>query len=262
MPWTRNGALSPCVLLAVSLVSLHLSSQNATSQNESNAEQARGVLISALTAMGGSSAWSGVADATVTGSCSPLNSERPANATPIRWVISGDQFRYENGSPTESNVMLSGHGKPSMASPSGSDPLTSETAELQKPFHLPGLVFSRILSDQRYRIQIVQDAGSESSAHIHISRYQFGIQQPGSQQDWWIDRASLVPLKVRFKIPGQAVESYMDMTYTFSGWNKISGVTVPQQLVAMNEFGTGTETCAISGMQINTQPAPSLFDAR
>lgn len=140
---------------------------------------------------------------------------------PFRWIIAGSQFRYENGRKGEFSAMLSGHGKPIMSSPGETHMLTYETAELQKPFHLPGLVLRSILNDENYQIELIKDKSTSTATtmHIRVTQRLFNILQRGTRQDWWIDSSTLLPVKVTFMTPGQAVESYMGVTDSFSGWS-------------------------------------------
>ena len=262
-PWTLHNS----VVLFIMVLSIPLSAQQSGSLNSSENQQAEVVLNSALSAMGGQALWAAISDATVSGTCESagVDGTNSGAASPFLWINAQDQFRYENGPSDNLTIMLSGHGKPLMVFPTQTQSLTYETAEFQKPFHLPGLVLQSTLNDQNYQLVLVGNENTSGTAtiHVRILHRLFHIMQPGSRQDWWFDASTFLPLKVTFKVPGQAVESYMDVTYTFSGWSAdVSGLMVPHQILITNEFGADAQTCTVLQLKINTQPAASLFDAR
>lgn len=263
----RNRLIGVVILCFVSLIMKEIGAQQSESPNADRNQQALTVLSSVLGAMGGGTIWAAVSDATVSGGCqsSDVQSANTAASSPFRWIIAQDQFRYENGVESAAYVMLSGHGKPQMVFPSKTQTLPYEAEKLERPFHLPGLVLQSELSNSNYLIEIINDKGAagNNSTHIRVTHRQSHVLQPGTRQDWWVDTITLLPLKVTFKLPGQAVESYMDVTYSFSAWtSQASGVLIPQQILITNEFGGESQVCTVSHLQINTQPAASLFDVR
>jgi hypothetical protein len=143
--------------------------------------------------------------------------------------------------------------------------LTYETADLQKPFHLPGLVLQSVLSDPNYSIEVIgqESVSGQETIHVRIVRRHLAFLQRGTKQDWWIGSTTFLPAKVTFQVPGQAVESYMAVTYAYSGWAAdVNGVLIPHQILLTNELGVLPQTCTVSQLTVNTQPAASLFDAR
>ena len=238
-------------------------SVSATASGQTSAQ----VLTQALNAMGGSAAWTQVSDATLIGNCTtPQGQDGTAPATePFRWITQAGEFRYESGSTGQLYVLLSGHGAPSNASPSGTQNLISETSALLKPFHLPGQVFATILNDPSYVASVVAPSGPADSAtiHIHVVHQLSRAVEFNSQQDWWLDASTYLPVSVTFRVPGQAIRSYMLETYTFSAWSAEKfGAVLPHQITTSMSVGILAQTCTTTEVQINTQPAASLFDAR
>ena len=234
------------------------------SESSQTATQA---LTNALNAMGGSSSWSKIADATVTGSCTTLPDEGQSAepSEPFQWITEGNEFRYQAGNSSDLSVLLSGHGKPLDSATSNTINLTSETATLLKPFHLPGQVLSAVLSDSMYSATIV---GQETvlgvpTVHVHVIHRLYHTSEPGSDQDWWLSSSNYLPVKVMYLVPGQAIQSYMPETYSFAGWAaEPIGIAVPLQLTISTGIGFPTQSCTASQVQFNTQPAANIFDAR
>jgi hypothetical protein len=224
------------------------------------------VFTQTISALGGSSAWSGITDSRMTGTCADEDgSNSTAVPDPFVWITAQGEFRYQMGVTATSTVLLSGHGKPSFSSPSANQSLTNETAELLKPFHMPGLVILPILNDSSYRATIV---GQEvvlgtATIHIHVLHRLAYAWEQGADQDWWISTSTSLPVKVTYLVPGQSVKSYMPNSYYFSSWSATSGgIAFPQLLLLASGSGAPTVGCTVTQLQLNTQPASSLFEAR
>lgn len=224
------------------------------------------VFSQAISALGGSAAWSGIADTTMSGACTDEDDASSATtSSPFLWITAQSEFRYQMGATTSSTVLLSGHGKPSFSSPSASQSLTNETAELLKPFHMPGLVLLSILNDSSYHATVV---GQEvvlgaAATHIHVQHQLAYALEQGADQDWWISTSTFLPVKVTYLVPGQSVKSYMTNSYYFSSWTATSGgIAYPQLLLVSSGLGAPTMGCTVAQLQLNTQPASSLFDVR
>jgi hypothetical protein len=223
-------------------------------------------LTNALNAIGGAAAWAQVSDVTMVGTCTASGTGNGSSGAQesFRWITQGGEFRYETSDSEQFSVLLSGHGSPHQVTPSGTQTLTNETALLLKPFHLPGLVFAAVLNDPHYVTSIAPpaDATANSTVHVHVVRRLIHAFESGSEQDWWFDASTFLPLKVTYRIPGQSIRSYGEESYVFSAWTAGSfGVVIPNGILATS-FGVNSDSCTATQVQINTNPAPSLFDAR
>jgi len=239
--------------------SLTLASAQAPTASDPSAIAA---LRQSINAMGGGTAWAQVTDAIVTGSCID---ETAQTSEPFEWVTQGAEFRYQSGSGSEQHVMLSGHGAPSSTSPSGTQSLTPGSASLLKPFHLPGQALAAIINEPSYIATIAAQAGasSNSAIHIHVVHRLIHANESGSDQEWWFDSQTYLPLSVTYKVPGQTIQSYMDETYSFSTWTVEGfGAQVPLQITLSTSIGVPPQVCTSSQIQFNTNPSSSLFDAR
>lgn len=225
------------------------------------------ILTQALNAMGGSGAWSQVSDATVSGNCTSSSAGNTTAEPPstFLWIVTANnQFRYQSGKTGQGNALLSGTGSPLFATPSETKPLTAETGILLKPYHLPGMAFLQILNDQNYTASVVGQETVLNTTTIHIHVMHRGIRAPeiGSDQDWWLDASTYLPVAVTYLVPGQTMQSYMPTSYYFSSWElETRGIAVPFSLLIETGAGFPSGICTINQVNINSQPVASLFTA-
>lgn len=242
-------------------------SQNLSLPTEAIDNPGQSVVSAALNAMGGQTLWGAIADVTVTGSCTSAPNENGTSPSPqpFTWITTQGEFRYEVGSPGDSSVMLSGHGKPQAIDSNEARLLTHETAVLLKPFHLPGQVLFEALSDSQFHSTLMgeETINGFSAVHVQIVHRLSHFDESGSEQDWWFDSATTLPLKVVFRVPGQGIQAYLPITYSFSSWAPDrGGVMIPHSISETIEPDIPVQMCAISQMRINSQPASALFDVR
>jgi hypothetical protein len=229
--------------------------------------EVQSLLQASINAMGGKAAWAAISDVTVSGTCQS-NINGGESSTPVasfRWVTAQEHFRYETNAPGGTSVIISGHGKPSLQDSKGSKSLTGETAFLSKPFHLPGKILLTVLSDSNYYATITgtEVIAGAPATHLHIAHYLHGIDYSPAGQDWWIDDATKLPLKVTYRAPGQATISYVPITQTFSEWKIENGsVAIPHKIDFTLLTNIHLKSCTIDDLQTNTNPSSSIFDAR
>lgn len=240
--------------------------QGSAGPESKSAQQARSLVVSALNAMGGRQAWAALADTTVSGECqeTDFNNQPQGAEVPLRWITKGFEFRYENGTPDALTLMLSGHGRPKAILPSETRQLTYDDGRFDRPFYMPALVLEAELGDAAYRFE---DVGEETlngvaTEHIRIAHYWNHSRDLGSVQEWWIVSTSYMPERVTFRLPGEAVQSAFPVTYTFSQWSSNGGLVNPAQIAILAPDAQVSQICSISEIQINTQPADAVFDAR
>lgn len=227
-------------------------------------QEASAILAAAIAAMGGQDAWGSVSDTTATGSCAGSGRADDMQVT-FRWITARDQFCYESDPEHHSAVMLSGHGRPSRAGSGTSIALTNETAELLKPYHLPGQVLLNDLNDRDYYVKVVgrESVQGVNAIHLRVVRYLAQYVEKGSTQDWWLDSSTNLPIKVTYLTPGQQIEAYMPTTLIYSSWSAESGrLLVPHQQSTLLESTILLRTCTLSKLEFNSHPASTLFDAR
>jgi hypothetical protein len=219
----------------------------------------------AVAAMGGQAAWSAVLDATVSGTCVLASEQGDSGPLLFRWTTAQNDFRYETDTANKGPVMLSGHGKPTIAGSRSNRAVTYETAALLKPYHLPGEVLLSALSDLHYGSSTVgiETVEGLSSIHLRVVHYLTDALEPGSMQDWWLDATTYLPIKVTYNVPGQQIEAYMPITFFYSAWgSEEGGIVLPHQLLQYEDSTLLIQTCAITKLKINTHPISTFFDER
>lgn len=262
----RSSSRVLCFLLLVSILSTLAAHGQSSLPSTSDTQQARDTLLAAENAMGGPQAWIAIEDSTVQGTCVPASQvgANPQPSNSFRWIFAQNEFRFEAGAEGTSTVMLSGHGKPQALDSIGTRSLTSESGALTRPYHLPGQVLATVLNDNRFRISFVGNEVSNgiSTVHVQINHKLLHSDEPGSTQDWWFNSNSHLPLKVTFNVPGQEIQAYLPFTYSFLSWSAQGGLLIPNVIAESMYPDRPLQTCSISQMQVNTNPAPSTFDAQ
>jgi hypothetical protein len=265
-----NLQVRPCfVFLAVAAVYLSLLS-GARAQTRPSVRQdqpAVDVLIRALNAMGGSAAWAQVVDAEVSGTCStPVpdnNGSLPSLS--VRWTTQGKEFRYETDTANNGAIYLSGHGNPKIASISQPTNLAFDYGLKRLPFHLPGFQIAAALSNSSAHSLVVlgtDSVGGVSALHIHATEYLGTSKLEGSDQDWWFDPGSGLPVQVTYLLPSEDNSHYVHLTANFGGWTQEGGILVPLQHTVTFEGLFVIRACTFQTVQTNQNPAPATFDAR
>jgi hypothetical protein len=225
-------------------------------------DSAVAAINSALTAMGGSPAWAQVSDAVVTGNC--LTGSKNQTSANVRWTVQGPEFRYETDTDNAGPMYLSGHGAAVMAATAASLPLDPQYYSSQQPFNLPGLALLAALNNPTVGMSYV---GSDTingvpSVHVSFVQYATGAPLSGSQQDWWFDSTTGLPLRVTYSLPSQTGGVYIPMSWDYAGWSTEGQLDVPHQQVQSVNVDRPIQGCSILSVSLNTNPASTTFDAR
>ena len=262
--WTALIPLTSSGLCFAQEQGTNTSNQSASQALTVTQNQAQQIIVAAVNAMGGESAWATVADSTTSGTCAPATQQGAQPAFNFRWIFAQHEFRFDAGAEGNSTVMLSGHGNPQAFDSDGNRSLSSESIALTRPFHLPGQVLAAALNDNRFRISLIgnEPLNGTSAVHAQIRHMLLHSDEPGSTQDWWFDPNSHLPLQVTFNFPGQEIQAYLPFTYSFLAWNSEGGLLVPGVIAESMYPNIPIQTCSISQLQINTQPSSGIFDAR
>ena len=231
---------------------------------EDASQAATKIINDALTAMGGSAAWSSIADSTVTGSCTGSSVIGIAQATvPFTWITTKNEFRYESGVGGQGSALISDHGRPLISEPTGTVQVISQMASLLRPYHLPGTVLLQALDDSNYRVSVLDQEilGSTTTSHIEVVHWLVRAPEAGSLAEWWFDSSTNLPVKVTFQLPSQSDQAYFPVTYSFSRWGVgPNGIMIPNEIDQAID-SVGDVTCSTTGFSTNTNPTPALFDA-
>jgi len=218
----------------------------------------------AVAAMGVMSPWSQIKDAVVSGNCTAPQEQGGASSN-FRWTNSGKEFRQETDTVNGGPVYLSVHGKPNISDNNGSLVLASTYFGRMKPYHLPGLTLKDSLNDPSVAfLSVTSDTLNGSPAtHLRMREEFAHIKLIGSDQDWWFDTVTGLPLRVEYNLPTQTESLYVQLHWDFSNWSLEGTVLVPHLLTqSMSQGDLLLQTCKVGTVSFNTNPAAKLFEAR
>jgi len=213
--------------------------------------------------MGGVAAWSQMSAAIITGTCTASTEQGGATAS-FRWTTQGKEFRYETDTNNNGPVYLSAHGKPYVTGASNSVTLAPEYRLRMLPYHLPGIPLQTAFANSDFGIVFIgkETVDGSPAVHIRIAQFHSVAKVQGSQQDWWFDLSSHLPMRVKYLLPSQAGGIYATLLWNFHGWSQQGSLLVPLELVQTFNGEFTLQTCTVAGVEINTNPDASLFDAR
>src|ERR1700679_3959962 len=75
-----------------------------------------------------------------------------------------------------------------------------------KAFYFPGLLVSQILADPTLALYYVgtEQHNGQNMVHVRVRREIPGIVFPGTDEDWYFDPVTSLPLRFRYKIASEA----------------------------------------------------------
>jgi hypothetical protein len=199
------------------------------------------VLNNALNALGGSSVY-----ASRTGAIAVMSQVEPFKSSHSihfkdSWAEGQSEFRREY--PGRSASLVSNHGHPRASEPRGTTPIARHVAHSIAAFHVPGAVLYGALHDGRHsaKLAATEKIGTISAVHIRIWDATDFISTVQSTQDWYFDPTTFLPIQVvhRAADPRDGVK-FTKYTLQYEGWQQMSGVAVPQQLIEKAPNGSRT----------------------
>ena len=171
------------------------------------------------------------------------------------------EFRKELSGATGNSVLVSGHGHPQYLGASGHRRnLPSHIATAVMPFHVPALVLSQVLSDERYSIRLVES--TSQSPHVRITNSQDDEHAAVIKQDWFFDASTGLPVRLEYLVPSVTNALNSDRaSATFSDFSVIDGIAVPHKL-EVSQNGTIVAHVTLTSVSFNSSVSPSDFEAR
>jgi hypothetical protein len=132
------------------------------------------------------------------------------------------------------------------------------------PFHLPGLPLRVALADETISIFLVgqETENGISATHVRLTQVISNAKVRGSDQDWWFDPTTGLPLRVGYLIPTQTEHLYAHLLWNFGGWSQEGSLTLPHQLAQSLNGEMTLQVCNVLGIKTNSGPAAAIFDAR
>lgn len=101
---------------------------------------------------------------------------------------------------------------------------------LAVPLHLPALVLSHLLRDNRYEISLRQDAQADKAGlfHVFTSLHTGDRREPLSDLDWFLPKQSWYPDHVLFRTPDLVRPGeLLQATVRYSSYSTRAGVALP-----------------------------------
>lgn len=229
-------------------------------------EAALAAIDHAIGAMGGSTVWASINDATVMGVCSlpGVDSSDTPKSEPFRWVTAGSQFRYETSVYGFPGLLLSGNGTPMLLSASASTGLSAEYKERLLPLHLPGIELQKDLSTKSISVVLLAEEKISETMAIHIRTIEHvgPVRLQGSSREWWFDPNTSLPLRVSFALPAPDNSEYQLLSWDFSSWGFEGTVNVAHQLTESLEHQITMQSCTVERVTFNTKPNVAEFEGR
>lgn len=215
----------------------------------------------ALTAMGGSAAVAQVQDSVISGTITPTTGSWVQPASFI-WKTSGSEFRTEISRSSGDQIFVSGHGKPAVSRNGTVANLYYHVSMVADPFQLPALVLASKLADPQVSIFSVGSTSLAGKAvfKVQTSSSRNAAQTAITQQIWYFDTSTGLPLRVEYRIPAaENMEQWTDAATDYSAYQQIEGLLVPFQMT-YSEDGSPLETLSVSQVNFNVGSQPSEFD--
>jgi hypothetical protein len=242
------------------------SSTTSSSQTAQRDPQAIAALQQAIAALGGQAAINSLQNSVAIGAITPASAANWIEPGNFKWEddFSGGsyEFRDELVANGITKVYASGHGHPAFNNGLQNLARSSYTSMANPPFHLPGVLLLRELGNSLCAIQFIETTTVVGSSVVHVRTTIVGdaVQTTLSQQDWYLDTVSGLPLRVVYRVPSNGNALEYDVTTTdFSNYRAVSGIAVPFTMVT-SLGGTNLCTATISSISFNVPLSSSDFD--
>jgi hypothetical protein len=221
--------------------------------------QAVAVMQASIAALGGSEAISQISDCTVQGS-STANPADPTETATFVWQIEGSEFRYDTQTSTSESTFLSGHGNPGYMLKGKFVPVADYMTDDALPYHLPGLVLLNDVGNPNYSIVLVgvDTWNGTAAVHIQIVNGTDPVNPQLTQQDWYLDPSSLLPIAVAYVIPNQTDPTQFSAgSITFANYKQVGGLLVP---FAFTVTVDQSESVTVTSATFNSGIPATTFD--
>lgn len=237
---------------------------SSTTQSAPGARDAAAVAVveKSLAALGDVNAIAAIRAVVSTGTIVNVGS---STQIPFRWEeqVSGNHFEFRQETTVNgmTRVFASGHGKPGFGQLGQPAMRLSGQVEIAAiPVHLPALVLLLELQDPVYSIQSVGGSDSKQAIHVRIANTTDPVMQVFTQQDWYFDPRTFVPVRLEYRIPSvkNALHT-LQSTCVYSSWVQKQGVQFPTTLLGLRN-GKQFATQTISSFQPNAATNSTDFD--
>lgn len=167
------------------------------------------------------------------------------------------EFRKELNDGRTVRVFVSGHGTPA-ASRDGKSRQLRDHASLVSPLYLPGVTLATILRNQHYSIRLVAD--TSGLAHIRTSWDLNPATAFITQQDWYFDAASRLPVRVEYRVADtENAARAQAASMEFSDFHSVTGIQIPFHIVGHGPDGQ-TRTFIVTQAETNIAISRNRFE--
>jgi len=225
--------------------------------------QALATISQAIQALGGMAPVTSIKDSIVIGASAPApgSSTKP---TTFVWKDAGGEFREEVEEGANTRVFVSGHGQPAAINNGTAHTIPPLVALANQPFHLPSVVLATELSDSRYSIKSDGPGTVENvpAIRVKIALDTDGVTAMLTQQEWYFDVTSGLPLRVDFLEPDtKRPDPQSDKAaFEFGDFRYSGGILVPFSITAF-ESGQASAIITIAKINFNQGLNSKEFDA-
>jgi hypothetical protein len=233
--------------------------------------QAISVLRSAIRAIGGRASLSNIQDTTMEGVSVP--SDTSGSTERFVWESRGMDIRKESNASDGQSVFVIYQSKGTRFPPGNeSKKISGRSALALIPFEVPGSILLQLLNDPYRSLELVSEteAASDGVASVPHTGVHMRTQRKNlktgyaatTQQDWYFDPTTGIPLCVDFVLPDLKQPS-LDGTASvlYDSWQEESGVQFPRQLQMFTD-GVLQYTMTVSSIHINQGLNTTHFQAR
>lgn len=172
------------------------------------------------------------------------------------------EFRRERSESGRTKIFVSGHGKARFHDGSKLHAVPMHVLLANLPFHLPVVVLFREFSDPKYSIEWVGSETLNGASVIHIKcvREDDPVNAAVTAQDWYLDAASGLPVKVAYRVPilRNALKTEQ-ASVEYADFRNESGVLLPFTLKHHPSSGN-LETITVSAYSFNVPTSASDFE--
>ncbi len=261
--------LAVFVLVSFLIVSASIAGQQAVnggSQVPQRDSLAISHLQKTIAALGGQQAISALQNSVATGALIPASTDTASEAGNFKWEddfsAASYEFRYELNDGITTKLFASGHGTPAFGNGVKILSRSSHVAYASPPFHLPGIMLVRQLSNQNYSVRFIEATTVQGRPAIHIQTSIAGdaVETTLSPQDWFLDASTSLPIRVAYRVPSNGnLYSYKTDIADFSNYKVAGSVAIPFTMVT-SEDNQVVCSAIISSISFNVGISPSDFD--
>ena len=215
----------------------------------------------AIDAMGGDLGLAQIKDSIIVGSMNAAKGSKVKPST-FTWKTLGTEFRYETTRASSTNIFVSGYGKPALSTNGTVSAVFAHEALCSPVFQLPALVLSIRATDPNFSVidkgRVVL-LGKDAAVAQNSSALTSDLAAI-TQQTWYFDAATGLPLRVEYRIPEAAnILAWTNAALDFTDFKQIDILWVPFTL-SYSEEGVPVQVFSFTSANFNVGLDPAEFN--